>query len=103
MDLFFLLRCIAAGAGFLPAFLEGKNNGASGILISLVVGLVVGFIGYWGMRMLTAKKLIDRILLCKQATQHILGYIGLFATLVWILFSAFLGSWLTKVVIHLCQ
>jgi hypothetical protein len=103
VDLYFILRFGAAVTGFLSAFLEGKSNGTLGVSISIVIGLAVGFIAFWGMRMLTAEKLIDRILLCKQATQYILGYIGLFAAIVWILFCAFLGSWFTKVVIHLFQ
>jgi len=98
-----MLPLIAGGIGFLYAFMEGKKGGDHGVLIGVVVGLAVGFIGFSGMRMLIAKKVIDRMLLFKKVTQYIVGYMGIVVAIVWVIFCGFLGSWLTKSALHLLK
>jgi uncharacterized protein (DUF2062 family) len=103
LNLNVMLPLIAGGAGFLCAIMEGKKNGDHGVVLGIVVGLAVGFIGFLGLRMLTAKKVIDRILLFKKVTQYIVGYMGIVVAIVWVIFCGFLGSWLTKSAIHLLK
>jgi len=103
MSLIFMLCLGAGGAGFWCAFTEGKHSGNHGLLIGLIVGLVAAFIGFFGMRLLLCKGVIQWMQRCRPKFQFIVGLLFCFLALFWAILSAFIGSWLTRWIIHLSQ
>jgi hypothetical protein len=98
------LSLMAGVTGCLGAVLAGRNAGSLDLLIGWVIGLGVGFGCFVALRK-GAKAVLKLLKLSgpKLPTfRLILSWLLCFVCILWIITSAFLGYWSTKLVIHLC-
>ncbi len=97
------LSLVAGVAGCSGAVLAGKNAG--GQVIGWIIGLAVGLgcssvVWKFGRRAIYRLKLHDAT---PSPFRLILSWIFLFAVIAWCVAAAFIGFWLTKLVIHLLK
>ena len=100
-----LLSIMAGVAGCSGAVLAGRGTGPLNLLIGWIIGLLVGFTCFWGLRagmkrVLVRQKLYETKL---PPFQLILTWLLCVGVLVWIVLATYLGYWITTLVIHLRQ
>jgi ABC-type lipoprotein release transport system permease subunit len=98
-----LLSLIAGASAIFAAFEEGRKWGNSGTLIGLTIGIIIGFVFWWGARIVT-KVAIKRLELFKpklSPLRLLLSWLLCVLMVMWMILSSISASWITRLAIHL--